>query len=85
MKVKDFSGNLSGVKVKTSSGVVGFWKSQWHKGVWLSDGKTSKVYPQFINGLSECLEWDIVGEAIPINCNLAIMRTSSFVAPNNGQ
>jgi len=64
MKIKDLKDiSLSGIKVKTPTGVVGYWKSQWgyaegKAGVWLSDGKTSVVYPQFLDKLSDALEWE---------------------------
>lgn len=68
MKLKDLNNqSLGGIKVKTPNGVVGYWKSQWNKGVWLSDGETTRVYPQFVNDLRECLEWEITEE--PVNCN----------------
>lgn len=68
-KIKDLDGEVSlgGMKVITPGGKVGFWKSQWQKGVWLSDGETNRVYPQFVNDLSECLEWEIADEKDPIN------------------
>lgn len=69
MKVKDLpsSSNMGEVKVKTLEGKVGYWKSQWEKGVWLSDGKTGRMYPQFLENLKECLEWEVVDEKEPIN------------------
>jgi hypothetical protein len=67
MKVKDYKGNMGGVRIKTTNGVVGIWKSQWGKGVWLEDGKTTRIYPQFVNSLSDTLEWDITEE--DINCD----------------
>ena len=75
MKVKELSQHrsLSGIKVKTPTGVVGYWKSQWghtdgKAGVWLSDGKSDRMYPQFINSLQDALEWecDIEDE---VNCH----------------
>jgi hypothetical protein len=70
MKLKDLpkGTNLEGLKVKTTNGVVGYWKSQWIKGVWLSDGKTSRIYPQFVDDLKDCLEWEVTDEEV--NCNL---------------
>ncbi len=69
MKIKDLPSkeNLSMKKVKTPKGVVGYWKSQWNKGVWLSDGKTSRIYPQFVDKLEDCKEWEITEEKV--NCN----------------
>lgn len=67
MKVKDCRGNLANLKVKTPKGVVGYWRSQWNKGVWLSDGKSSKIYPQFVNDLKDCLEWEVTEDAV--NCD----------------
>ena len=74
MKIKDLpkNQNLANIKVKTSEGIVGYWKSQWgypdgKAGVWLSDGKSNRIYPQFLDKLIETLEWDIVDE--PVNLN----------------
>ena len=67
MKIKDKKGQLDGLKVKTPKGVVGYWKSQWNKGVWLSDGKSTQIYPQFVDDLSDALEWEITKD--DINCD----------------
>jgi len=67
MKIKDLKGDLNGIKVKTPTGVVGLWKSQWAKGVWLSNGKSSQVYPQFVDELKDCLEWEITKD--DVNCH----------------
>ena len=69
MRVKDYKGSLYGLKVKTPKGVIGYWKSQWNKGVWLSDGKTSRIYPQFVDELKDCLEWDVAEENEKVNCD----------------
>jgi hypothetical protein len=70
MKIKELpkDTNLGGLKVKTPKGVVGFWKSQWQVGVWLSDGESSQVYPQFVNELEEVLEWEVNVDDGP-NCH----------------
>lgn len=67
MKIKNHKGNLEGLKVKTPKGVVGFWKSQWQQGVWFSDGESTRIYPQFVDDLKDCLEWEITND--DINCN----------------
>lgn len=69
MKIKDLKDNtnLLNIKVKTSKGKVGYYKSQWYGGIWLSDGKTNRIYPQFVQNLSEVLEWDIIDEETEIN------------------
>ena len=69
MKIKDLEGNqtLGGKKVKTPDGTVGYWRSQWDKGVWLSDGETDRIYPQFVDDLVECLEWEITDEPVNVN------------------
>ena len=71
MKVKDCKGNLEGIKVKTPKGIVGHWKSQWYKGVWLnqSPGET-RMYPQFVDDLKDCLEWEVTEEEV--NCHLKL-------------
>jgi hypothetical protein len=69
MKLKDLpkGQSLENVKVKTPKGVIGYWKSQWQKGVWLSDGKTSRIYPQFVDQLTDCREWDIAEDNEKVN------------------
>lgn len=71
MKIKDLNKDqsLGDLKVKTPNGVVGYWKSQWNKGVWLSDGESGNIYPQFIDDLQDCLNWDIVDENEKVNCH----------------
>jgi hypothetical protein len=66
MKIKDLppTTNLSGTKVKTHEGKVGYWKSQWQNGVWLTDGKTDRVYPQFVANLEQCLECEVTEEDV---------------------
>lgn len=65
MKIKDLDSNinLGGIKVKTPDGVIGIWKSQWEKGVWLqreSDIENGRITPIFINDLKETLEWEVI-------------------------
>lgn len=68
MKLKDLENQtLANKKVKTPTGVVGYWKSQWDKGVWLSDGESSQVYPQFVDTLEDCLDWELTDEEV--NCH----------------
>lgn len=74
MKLKEHKGNLGGVKIKTPEGVIGYWRSQWGykdggAGVWLTetlDG--SNIYPQFVDNLKDCLEWEITEE--DSNCHV---------------
>lgn len=76
MKLKDHKKSLAGIKVKTRKGVVGYWRSQWgysegKAGVWLTkDLSGERVYPQFIDNLKECLEWDVTTE--DSNCDILI-------------
>ncbi len=72
MKLKDLppGSNLGGQKVKTPKGVVGYWKSQWEKGVWLTNGESSRIYPQFVDSLKDCSEWEITDE--PVNCDVLL-------------
>ena len=74
MKIKDLSPNESmGMKkVKTPKGVIGYLKSHWRTGVWLSNGKTSQVYPQFVDDLSDCQEWEIADTKDKVNCHIKI-------------
>jgi hypothetical protein len=58
-----FDTNLSGIKVKTTDGTVGYWKSQWEKGVWLqreSDKENGRIIPIFIKDIKEVLEWEVL-------------------------
>lgn len=63
MKIKDLlpDTNMGGVKVKTPDGHIGYWTSQWAKGVWLSgnaDGN-GKMHPIFVKQVVDAREWDI--------------------------
>ncbi len=63
MKIKDLDPktNLGGVKVKTTSGQIGYWKSQWQKGVWLTDTPDgTRLKPVFIDDIKEALEWEVL-------------------------
>lgn len=63
MKIKDLppNTNLGGLKVKTTNGTVGYWKSQWDKGVWLTETlSASRIYPIFVESLEECREWEVL-------------------------
>ena len=71
MKIKDLEKgkSLDGVKIKTPKGVIGYWKSQWQKGVWLTDGKSSQIHPQFVDNLKDCMEWEIASDTENVNCH----------------
>lgn len=76
MKIKDLDlkVSLGGIKVKTPTGVIGYWKSQWgysegKAGVWLSDGKTNRIYPIFLEKLQDAMEWEIADENEKPNCD----------------
>jgi hypothetical protein len=85
MKVKDLpeGSSMHMRKVKTPKGVVGYWKSQWgysggQAGIWLSDGKTNRIYPQFVDKLSQCAEWEITDEEV--NCHkLTAMKYTDMI------
>jgi hypothetical protein len=67
MKIKDLpeNTNLSKIKVKTPDGVIGYWKSQWEKGVWLqreSDIESGRIIPISIKDLKETLEWEVINK-----------------------
>ena len=63
-RIKDlpFNTNLGGIKVKTTDGTIGVWKSQWLKGVWLhvEGEREGKITPIFVEDLKETLEWEII-------------------------
>ena len=64
MKIKDLplNTNLRDIKVKTPNGVIGYFKSQWEKGVWLhvEGEREGKVTPIFVDNLKETLEWEVI-------------------------
>ncbi len=66
MKIKELppSTNLGGIKVKTPEGKIGYWASQWAKGVWLSMNKdrNGQIFPILVEDLKEALEWEITDE-----------------------
>ena len=68
MKIKDLDPktNLGGIKVKTTSGQIGYWRSQWQKGVWLTDKPAgdTKVSPVFVDDIKEILEWEVLTDKI---------------------
>ncbi len=54
-------GGLSQIKIKAPDGTIGWWVSQWNKGVWVRKEKgDNQVHPVFVENLEECLEWEIV-------------------------
>ncbi len=64
MKIKDLpkNQNLGGLKIKTPNGRTGYWKSQWDKGVWVTEERySSRIFPIFVDSLEECLEWEVEG------------------------
>lgn len=72
MKIKDLppKDSVGGLRVQTPTGVVGLWRSQWAKGVWLSDGESGNIYPQFVEKLADALEWEVVDSTVEINCHI---------------
>lgn len=67
MKIKDLpkGTNLEGIKIRTDTGQEGYWKSQWQKGVWLTDVRpdtlgAQQVHPVFVSDLAEALEWEVL-------------------------
>ena len=69
-RLKDIKGTLNGTKVKTPNGVIGYWKGQWQKGVWLTDGTSERIYPQFVNSLKDCFEWEVAKDDEKVNCHV---------------
>ncbi len=54
-------GGLNKIKVKAPDGTIGWWVSQWDKGVWLRKEKgDTQIHPIFVEDLKECLTWEIV-------------------------
>lgn len=69
--------NLNGIRVKTPNGVIGLWKSQWNKGVWLTTGEGGRIYPQFVDNLKDCSNWEVTEESI--NCD----KKTDYYSINN--
>lgn len=69
MKIKDLpeNTNLSNVIVKTNNGKIGYWRSQWSKGVWLNNGKSDQIHPVFVDKLEDTLEWEVIEDKKLIN------------------
>lgn len=63
-KIKDLNGldSLEGVRfIYPKDGQPYYWASQWDEGVWgKKDMDSGRVFPLFINNLSECLEWEVI-------------------------
>ncbi len=63
-KIKDLPPNtkLEGVKVKTLDGQIGYWCSQWSKGVFLSLNSKleGRIFPVLLSDLKEALEWEVI-------------------------
>lgn len=68
MKIKDLDKdtNLGGVIVKTPDGRIGYWHSQWFKGVWLK-GKSNQIHPVFVDSLEDTLDWEVIEDEELIN------------------
>ena len=74
MKLKDYKGNLVGVKIKITkkyqieyTGILPemYILSNWNKGLWLRQKMSdTRMYPLCLDKVSECLEWTIVKEKV---------------------
>ena len=72
MKLKDFKGNLVGVKIKIpkkyqSDNILPemYILSNWNKGLWLRQKiSDTRMYPLCLDKVSECLEWTVVKEKV---------------------
>jgi len=52
---------MGDVRIKTPEGIVGWWVSQWQKGVWIRKERSdTRVHPVFVDDLKECLNWEVV-------------------------
>ncbi len=69
MKIKNLSSetNLGSVIVKTPCGKIGYWKSQWSKGVWLSSGKSNRIHPVLVENFDTVMEWEVIKDESKIN------------------
>ena len=69
MKIKDLPDNinLGSVIVRTPEGKIGYWKSQWNKGIWLSNGKDDRIHPVFVSSIQDALEWEVIEDENLIN------------------
>lgn len=68
MKIKDLEEGtpLSSVIVKSPCGKIGYWHSQWNRGVWLK-GHSNRIHPVFVGILSEAAEWEVIDDEKLIN------------------
>ena len=67
MKIKDLPDrNMKHLKFKAPDGEVYYWHSQWEcpegkAGIWgKKDLKSDRIYPIFLDKLSEALEFEVV-------------------------
>jgi len=61
--VKDLpqDNSLEGVIVRTPDGIIGRWRSQWNKGVWLKcDDSSNKMTPISVDKITDALEWEVL-------------------------
>lgn len=63
-RIKDLNpkASLGGVRFRyPGDGQLYYWASQWEKGVWgKRDPSDTRVYPLFVEGLVEAMEWEVV-------------------------
>ena len=82
LKVSDLPSNvrLTGAKIKTSKGVVGFVISQFEQGLMLStfpfkdyqskEGDDKRLYPQVVESLEDIKSWEIIeDDKVLCNCD----------------
>jgi len=66
MKIKELSPNtnLGGIKIKAPDGKIGYYVSQWIRGVFLSNDPhgNGRIFPVFVEDLKQVLEWEITEE-----------------------
>lgn len=79
MKVKDLSPNkpLKGLKMRTKKGVIGYYFSTFDTGIFFNDvqGESTdkgKLFPQILMKPDDILQWDIMDDYIPTNCDSLI-------------
>jgi len=50
----------------TPEGKIGYWVSQWPKGVWLSRNKggNGQIFPIFVDQLPDVAEWEVTEEEV---------------------
>lgn len=79
MLVKDLPSHeekaLKGLKLRTKTGVIGYFFSEFQQGVFFNPVKDEtavreRLYPQLFDKREDILEWEIVDDNVRANCDI---------------